>query len=222
MRKKERALLAIEQLKQIYPDAVCSLDYEKAYELLISVRLAAQCTDARVNQITPILFGKYDTLEKLAKAPMADVQEIVKPCGLGRQKGKDIVLMSQMLIEEFGSVVPDNMEDLLKLPGVGRKTANLILGDVYHKPAVVTDTHCIRISGRLGLTENKEPFKVEKDLVKILPPQESNNFCHRLVLFGRDTCKARSPLCGECTLTDICKDFQTRKKKEQKKAEATV
>lgn len=220
MRKKERALLAVNALKDIYPDAMCTLNYEKAYELLIAVRLAAQCTDKRVDMITPILFEAYDSLEKLANADIPAVQKIVKPCGLGNQKGKDIVNMSKMLIEEFDGVVPDNMEDLLKLPGVGRKTANLILGDIYNKPAIVTDTHCIRITGKLGLTENKEPYKVEMDLRKIIPPEEGNNFCHRLVFFGRDICTARSPKCDECTLSSFCKDFETRQKKQKSAAAA--
>jgi endonuclease-3 len=205
MTKKQRALLAIEGLKRLYPDAICSLDYREAYELLISVRLSAQCTDARVNIVTQVLFEKYPTLESLANAGYDEIEEIVRPCGLGKTKAKDIVEMSKMLIEQYGSVVPDTMEELLKLPGVGRKTANLILGDVYHKPSVVTDTHCIRICGRLGLTDgSKVPLAVEKQLWKVLPPEESGDFCHRLVLFGREYCTARSPKCELCPLRESC------------------
>lgn len=205
MTKKQRAVLAIEALKNLYPDAICSLEYREAYELLISVRLSAQCTDARVNIVTKELFEKYPTLESLANAGYDEIEAIVRPCGLGKTKAKDIVDMSNMLIEQYHSVVPDTMEELLKLPGVGRKTANLILGDVYHKPSVVTDTHCIRICGRLGLTDgSKVPLAVEKQLWKILPPEESGDFCHRLVLFGREFCTARSPKCDRCPLRETC------------------
>ncbi len=206
MTKKERALKAVEGLKQLYPDAKCSLTYQKPYELLIATRLSAQCTDARVNMVTPSLFARFQSLEELANADVKDIEEEIKTCGLFRTKARDIKLLSEMLIKDFGGELPDNMEDLLKLPGVGRKTANLIMGDIFHKPAVVTDTHCIRICGRLGLTQNKEPFKVEKDLIKILPPEESNDFCHRLVLFGREYCTARSPKCDICPLKEICKE----------------
>lgn len=205
MTKKERALLAITELKKLYPDAVCSLDYGKPYELLISVRLAAQCTDARVNIVTADLFAQYPTLESLANAEYDDIEAIVRPCGLGKTKAKDIIAMCNMLIQEYNGVVPDTMEELLKLPGVGRKTANLILGDVYGKPSVVTDTHCIRITGRLGLTDGSTvPLSVEKQLWKILPPEESGDFCHRLVLFGREYCIARSPKCDICPLREKC------------------
>lgn len=208
MTKKQRALLAIEGLKKLYPDAICSLEYRKPYELLISVRLSAQCTDARVNIVTKDLFEKFPTLESFACASYEEVEEIVRPCGLGKTKAKDIVNLSKMLVEQYNSTVPDTMEELLKLPGVGRKTANLILGDVYHKPAIVTDTHCIRISGRLGLTDgSKVPLAVEKQLWKVLPPEEGSDFCHRLVLFGREYCTARSPKCAECPLRETaCKN----------------
>lgn len=207
MTKKQRALLAIEGLKKCYPDAVCSLEYRKPYELLIATRLSAQCTDARVNIVTKVLFEKYTTLESLAEAEFEDILEIVKPCGLGNTKARDIIKLSNQLIENYGGVVPDTIEELMKLSGVGRKTANLIVGDVYGKPSVVTDTHCIRICARLGLTDgSKVPLAVENQLRKILPPEESGDFCHRLVLFGRDTCSARSPKCENCPLFDICKN----------------
>ena len=205
MTKKQRTLAIIERLKEIYPQAECSLETQNAYHLLVSVRLAAQCTDARVNTITPLLFERWPDIESMAEADVNDVEAIVRPCGLGRSKARDIVACAAMLKDEFGSVVPDNMEDLLKLPGVGRKSANLILGDVYGKPAIVTDTHCIRLCGRFGITEGKEPQKVEMQLWKLVPPEEGNDFCHRLVLFGRDTCTARSPKCEGCPLSDLCK-----------------
>lgn len=205
MTKKERAQSACEELKKLYPEAVCSLEYEKPYELLFATRLAAQCTDARVNIVTKELFVKYPTLEAFAEADIAELEQCVKPCGFYHTKAKDLKTAAKQLIENFGGTVPDTMEELLTLSGVGRKTANLILGDIYGKPAVVTDTHCIRISGRLGLTSEKEPAKVEKDLVKLLPPDESNDFCHRTVLFGRDICRARGPECGRCPLGYLCK-----------------
>ncbi|MBQ4050621.1 MAG: endonuclease III [Oscillospiraceae bacterium] len=204
MTKKQRALEAIRRLEERYPDAICSLVYERPYELLISTRLAAQCTDARVNIVTEELFGRYTSLEALAEAKLEDIEAIVKPCGLFHTKAKDIIAMSKMLVEVYGGVLPDTVEELTKLPGIGRKTANLVVGDIYGKPAVVTDTHCIRICGKLGLTEGKDPYKVEMALWKILPHEKSNDFCHRLVLFGRDVCTARSPKCGECPLRDIC------------------
>ena len=206
MTKKERAVLACEELKKLYPEAICSLEYEKPYELLFATRLAAQCTDARVNIVTKELFVKYPTLEAFAEADISELEQCVKPCGFYHTKAKDLKAAANQLIENFGGKVPDTMEELLTLSGVGRKTANLILGDVYGKPAVVTDTHCIRISGRLGLTANKEPAKVEKDLVKLLPPEESNDFCHRTVLFGRDICRARNPECSRCPLGYFCKN----------------
>ncbi len=207
MTKKQRALLAIDALKQLYPEAICSLDYRRPHHLLMAVRLAAQCTDARVNIVTKDLFSEFDTLEEMAAAPYARVEELVRPCGLGKTKAKDLIAMSQMLLTEYDGMIPDTMEELLKLPGVGRKTANLILGDLYDKPAVVTDTHCIRICGRIGLTDgSKVPLSVERQLLKILPPEEGSDFCHRLVLFGREYCIARNPRCGDCLLKEgICK-----------------
>lgn len=206
MRAKEKALAVCDVLDQIYPEAVCSLCYEKPYELMIAVRLSAQCTDARVNQIAPALFRQYPTLESFAEADLAELEEAVKPCGFYRAKAKSIKEMCAMLIERFDGVLPDQMDDLLKLPGIGRKTANLLLGDVYGKPAVVTDTHCIRIAGRLGLTKRHAPEQVEEDLRKVLPPERSSRFCHQIVLFGRDTCRARNPLCEGCPLKSFCVD----------------
>ncbi len=194
----------IKALENAYPVAECSLNYDKAYELLFAARLAAQCTDERVNMVTPVLFGKYPTLEALASADTQDIEKIIHSCGFFRSKARDIILASQMLINEFESRMPDNMEDLLRLPGVGRKTANLILGDIYKKPAVVVDTHCIRLSNRLGLVKSKDPAKIEIALREILPPEKSSDFCHRLVLHGRAVCEARSPKCGECSLYNLC------------------
>ena len=202
---KEKVLNIIKLLKQQYPDALCALQYEKDYELMIAVRLSAQCTDARVNLVTPALFAAYPTLEAMANADIADVEKHIHSCGFYRQKAKDIVLACQMLIKDYGGKVPDTMEALLKLPGVGRKTANLLLGDIYAVPgSVVCDTHCIRICGKLGLSQGKEPEKVEKQLRAILPPEESSDFCHRIVLFGRDICTARNPKCGSCPLSHLC------------------
>ena len=201
----EKVLGIIEALKTRYPDALCALHYEKDYELMIAVRLSAQCTDARVNMITPALFAAYPTLEAMAGADIADVENYVHSCGFYRQKAKDIVLSCQMLLSQHGGKVPNTMDALLKLPGVGRKTANLLLGDLYGEPgSVVCDTHCIRICGRLGLSQGKEPEKVERQLRKILPPEESSDFCHRIVLFGRDICTARSPKCESCPLAVYC------------------
>ena len=211
MKKKKSEVLAIvEELKRLYPDALCSLRYGKDYELLFSVRLAAQCTDERVNQITPALFARFPTLESLADADVAEVEEYIRSTGFFRAKARDIVAASQMLLDEYGGKVPGTMEELLRLPGVGRKTANLILGDIYHTPGVVVaDTHCIRITGRLGLTDGtKDPAKVETQLRAILPPEESNNFCHRMVLHGRAVCVARRPDCQNCTLRPWCDHFQ--------------
>ncbi len=197
----------IEILKERYPAALCALQYEKDYELMIAVRLSAQCTDARVNLITPALFARFDTLDAFADADVQEVESYVHSCGFYRQKAKDIVLACRMLREEYGRRVPDTMDELLKLPGVGRKTANLLLGDIYGQPAVVCDTHCIRIANRLGLAHGTEPEKVEKQLRAILPPEESSDFCHRIVLFGRDICSARKPDCAACPLRPYCKSF---------------
>ena len=195
----------IEELKKLYPDAICSLDYRKDYELLFSVRLAAQCTDARVNLVTPALFERFPSLEAFAQATPEEVGEYVHSCGFWRAKARDIVGSAQMLLSDFGGKVPDTMEDLLRLPGVGRKTANLILGDVYGKEGYVCDTHCIRITGRLGITDgSKDPLKVEQQLRKVIPPEESSDFCHRMVLHGRALCMARGPKCGECPMRELC------------------
>ena len=202
--KKERALAAVRLLRERYPDALCSLVYSKPYELMIAARLSAQCTDARVNIVTKDLFAKYPTLQSFAEADPAELEEIIRPCGFFKTKAKSIREAADRLLHVYGGVIPDNMDDLLTLPGIGRKTANLLLGDVYHKPAVVADTHFIRITGRLGLTRNKEPAKVEADLRKLLPPEESSDFCHRVVLFGRDVCTARKPKCSKCPLSGIC------------------
>lgn len=202
--EKSRAKEIVDRLEGVYPEAQCSLEYEKPYELLIAVRLSAQCTDARVNIVTKELFKKFPTLESFASADVSEVEEIVKPCGLFRTKAKSIVMLSQKLLSDFGGRVPDSMEELLSLPGVGRKTANLILGDVYKQPAVVTDTHCIRICGRLGLSEGDDPQKVETQLREVLPMDRASDFCHRLVHFGRETCTARKPKCGACPLSELC------------------
>ncbi len=206
MTKKQRAVLAVEALKTLYPDAVCSLNADNPLQLLIATRLSAQCTDARVNMVTPALFARFPTLEDFAAATPDEVGEYIRSCGLYKTKAKDIVAACVMLRDVYGGVMPDTVEELTKLPGIGRKTANLMCGDVFGKPAVVADTHCIRITGRLGLTDgSKDPYKVEMQLRKVLPPKESNNFCHRIVHFGRDICTARSPKCGECPLAEFCK-----------------
>ena len=209
MKTQAQISAIIEELKKLYPDAICSLDYQKDYELLFSVRLAAQCTDARVNLVTPALFERFPTLEAFAAATPDEVGEYVRSCGFWRAKAKDIVGSAQMLLRDFGGRVPDNMDDLLRLPGVGRKTANLILGDVYGQEGYVCDTHCIRITGRLGITDgSKDPLKVEQQLRKVIPPEESSDFCHRMVLHGRALCMARAPQCGECPLRELC-DYGT-------------
>lgn len=194
-------------LKERYPDALCALRYGKVYELMIAVRLSAQCTDARVNLVTPALFARFPTLESFAQATPEEVEPYVRSCGFYKRKARDIVLACQMLLRDYGGKVPDSMEALLRIPGVGRKTANLLLGDIYGQPAVVCDTHCIRISNRLGLAHGKEPEKVEQQLRAILPPEESSNFCHRIVLFGREICTARNPACGKCPLRPFCAEF---------------
>lgn len=207
MTKKQRALEIIERLKKEYPDAGCTLDYDQAWKLLVSVRLAAQCTDARVNVVVEKLYEKYPDVEALAEAPMEAIEEIVRPCGLGKSKARDISACMKQLQEVYGGKVPDDFDALLKLPGVGRKSANLIMGDVFGKPAIVTDTHCIRLCNRIGLVDNiKEPKKVEMALWKIVPPEEGSDFCHRLVYHGREVCTARTtPYCDRCCLQDICK-----------------
>lgn len=207
MKNHEDVLAIVEELKKLYPEGLCSLQYPKPYELLFSVRLAAQCTDERVNMVTPALFARFPTLESLAQADPAEVETYIHSTGFFRAKARDIVAASRMLVEQYGGRVPDTMEELLKLPGVGRKTANLILGDVYHTPGVVVaDTHCIRITGRLGLTDGtKDPAKVEEQLRPILPPEESNDFCHRLVLHGRAVCTARKAYCEQCCMAPFCK-----------------
>ena len=205
MKKKVRFI--IDALNDRYPDALCALHYSKDYELMIAVRLSAQCTDARVNLVTPALFEAYPTLEAMAGAQVSDIERYIHSCGFYRQKAKDIVLACQMLLEEYDGKVPGTMEQLLRLPGVGRKTANLLLGDLYAVPgSVVCDTHCIRICGRLGLSKGKEPEKVETQLRAILPPEESSDFCHRIVLFGRDLCTARNPKCAQCPLAIYCNE----------------
>ena len=204
---EEKVAAIIAALRERYPDALCALHYGKDYELMISVRLSAQCTDARVNQVTPALFARFPTLEAFAQADVAEVEAYVRSCGFFRHKAQDIVAACRMLRDEYGGRVPDTMEQLLRLPGVGRKTANLLLGDLYGKPAVVCDTHCIRIANRLGLARGKEPEKVERQLRAILPPEESSDFCHRIVLFGREVCTARSPHCDRCELRPYCREF---------------
>ena len=205
---EEKVNAIIELLKKRYPDALCALHYGKDYELMIAVRLSAQCTDARVNLVTPALFEAYPTLEDMANADIAHVEELVHSCGFYKHKARDIVLGCQMLLSDYGGKVPGTMEELLKIPGVGRKTANLLLGDLYAVPgSVVCDTHCIRICGRLGLSHGKEPEKVEAQLRAILPPEESSDFCHRIVLFGRDCCTARNPDCGNCPLRLYCREY---------------
>ena len=204
---EEKVLSIIEILKHRYPDAPCALHYTKDYELMIAVRLSAQCTDARVNLVTPALFAAYPTLEAMASADIAEVENLVHSCGFYKHKARDIVLGCQMLLQDYNGKVPDTMEALLRIPGVGRKTANLLLGDLYGAPgSVVCDTHCIRICGRLGLTDgSKDPEKVERQLRSILPPEESADFCHRIVLFGREVCTARNPQCSNCPLAMLCK-----------------
>ncbi len=204
MNKKEIAAAAVSELKKLYPEAKCSLNADTPFQLLIATRLSAQCTDARVNLVTPALFQKYGTAEKMAAAPLIDIENLIKSCGLYKTKARDLIEIAKGIVDNFGGRVPDTIEQLTTLSGVGRKTANLICGDVYGKSAVVTDTHFIRIMGRLGLTSGTNPLKVEMQAKKILPPEESNDFCHRIVLFGRDICSARNPKCDNCPLNNFC------------------
>ncbi len=207
MKSEKDILEIIELLKQSYPLAYCELVYEKDYQLLFAARLSAQCTDKRVNQVTPLLFSKYPSLEALAAADIDELGQVIHSCGFFRTKARDIVLASAMLLSEFGGTVPDNMDDLLKLPGVGRKTANLILGDIYGQPAVVVDTHCIRLVNKLGIAQGKDPKKLEFALKEIIPPHEQSDFCHRIVLHGRSVCIARRPLCSQCSLRMYCDEY---------------
>ena len=205
MTKKQIAVKAVEILKERYPDAICSLEYKDPFQLLVAVRLSAQCTDARVNMVTPSLFAAFPTAKAMAEADIKDIEEHIKSCGLYKTKAKDLKGIGEMLTEKYGGIVPDTIEELIKLPGVGRKTANLVCGDIYGKSAVVTDTHFIRITNRLGLVKTTIPIKVEQEMRALLPSDESNDFCHRIVLFGRDTCTARAPKCDGCVLKEICK-----------------
>ncbi len=220
---KEKALCAVDALEKEYPDAQCSLEYDpkKAYELLISTRLSAQCTDARVNVVTKVLFQRYTSLEQFAQADLQELEEIIKPCGLFKTKAKDIIAMSKMLVEQYGGLLPDTVEELTKLPGIGRKTANLIVGDIYHKPAVVCDTHCIRITNLLGLSQGTNPLQVEKQLRAVLPMERANDFCHRLVLHGRAVCVANRPQCDRCCMKPFCSfangEIENPKAKKKKK-----
>lgn len=212
MTLKEKAEKCVEALKKEYPDAICSLEAKDPLQLLIATRLSAQCTDARVNLVTPELFEKYPTLDAFCNADVSDIENIIHSCGFFRAKARDIIAMSQKIKSDFGGKVPDSIEKLTSLPGVGRKTANLIMGDVYKKPAVVADTHLIRITNLLGLVSVKDPYKVELRFKEILEPQESNDFCHRIVLHGRAVCVARRPACDRCCMSDFC-DFSAGKKK---------
>ena len=205
MTKQQIATMAVNSLEKEYPDAVCSLVYSDPLQLLIATRLAAQCTDARVNIVTPALFERFKSVEDFANADVTEVEEYIKSCGLYKTKAKDIVAMAKMLCDEFDGKVPDTIEQLTKLPGIGRKTANLVVGDIFGKPAVVVDTHCIRITKRLGLHSIKDAKKIEFILRELLPPDKSNDFCHRLVLHGRAVCDARKPLCEKCCMSDFCK-----------------
>lgn len=210
MRKKDITIAAVEGLKKLYPEAICSLTYENAFQLLIATRLSAQCTDARVNIVTPALFARFPDPESMAKADISEVEELIKSCGLYKTKAKDLVEIGKKITADFGGRVPDTIEELTTLSGVGRKTANLVIGDVYGKPAVVCDTHFIRLANRLGLVKTKDPLKVEKEMRKLLPPEESGDFCHRAVLFGRDICTARKAYCEKCPISDICPKTDAR------------
>ena len=210
MTKKERATTAVDLLEAAYPDAICSLNYSDPFQLLIATRLSAQCTDARVNIVTPALFAAFPTAEAMAEAEVTEVEELIKTCGLYKTKARDLIGIGRGIVENFDGRVPDTIEELTTLPGVGRKTANLVVGDVYGKPAVVTDTHLIRLSGRLGLTDTRDPYKVECELKKLLPPDRSNDFCHRAVLHGRAVCTARKAYCENCVLNEICKKVNVK------------
>ncbi|MBQ8001235.1 MAG: endonuclease III [Ruminococcus sp.] len=205
MRKKDIAIQAVEALKREYPDALCSLDYTDPWQLLVATRLAAQCTDARVNLVTPALFARFPDAQSMAQADVEEVAELIHSCGFYRTKSQDLIAFSKTIVNDFDGKVPDTIEELTTLQGIGRKTANLIVGDIYGKPAVVVDTHCIRITRRLGLHEEKDAGKIEKILRALLPPEESNDFCHRLVLHGRAVCKAPKPKCEDCCMQDFCK-----------------
>ena len=215
MTKKEKAVEICKLLKVDYPDAICQLNAETPFQLLVATRLSAQCTDARVNLVTPALFKKYPTENELSIADIEDVEKLIHSCGFYRAKAKDLVGMAEMVKTKYNGILPDNIEELTLLPGVGRKTANLIVGDVYHKPSVVVDTHCIRITNRIGLTKEKDPTKIELELKKLLPPEESNDFCHRIVLHGRKICIARRPKCDECILNNLC-NYNNKNKKDKK------
>ncbi len=215
MTPQEKAAAAVALLEEAYPQAVCSLEYQDPLQLLIATRLAAQCTDRRVNLVTPALFAHFPTAQAFAEAPVEAVEEDIRTCGLYKTKARDIVAMCQLLCREYDGRVPDTMEDLLRLPGVGRKTANLVLGDVFHQPAVVVDTHCIRITGRLGFHRTKDAVRIEKILRDLLPPEKSNDFCHRLVLHGRAVCTARSARCGQCPLSGICEEALSRQSENE-------
>ncbi|MGN0451204.1 MAG: endonuclease III [Acutalibacteraceae bacterium] len=204
MRRKERAVAAVERLESLYPNAICSLEYTDAFQLLIATRLSAQCTDKRVNMVTPALFAEFPDPQSMASAELSRVEELIKTCGLYKTKAKDLIAIAKAITERYGGNVPDTIEELTTLKGVGRKTANLVCGDIYGKPAVVTDTHFIRICNRLGLVETTNPLSVETQMRKLLPPEKSNDFCHRTVLFGRDVCTARKAHCEKCVLSDIC------------------
>ena len=204
MRKKERTTEAVKRLEELYPEAICSLTYDDAFQLLIATRLSAQCTDKRVNMVTPALFAEFPDAKSMGEAPLSRVEELIRTCGLYKTKAKDLVAIGKEITERFGGKVPDTVEELTTLPGVGRKTANLVCGDIYGKPAVVTDTHFIRLCNRLGLVETTNPLSVETQMRKLLPPEKSNGFCHRTVLFGRDVCTARKAHCDTCVLSDIC------------------
>ena len=204
MRKEQRVIATVEALEKLYPEAICSLEYSDPFQLLIATRLSAQCTDKRVNMVTPDLFAEFPTAEKMANAPLGRVEELIKTCGLYKTKAKDLIGIGKAITENFGGRVPDSIEELTTLPGVGRKTANLVCGDIYGKPAVVTDTHFIRICNRLGFVKTVNPLQVEAQMRRLLPPEKSNDFCHRTVLFGRDICVARKPKCEICPLNEFC------------------